>query len=80
MKTVKMNIQILTKSFLDFMRGKTLIVTVILQGFKRLDISKCLIFSFQNRVLTFKVTMLERCTLQSTKKFHRHSEHHTQWV
>jgi hypothetical protein len=47
MKTVKTKIQILTKIFLDFMRGKTLkTVTVILQGFKRLDISVCLIFSF----------------------------------
>jgi hypothetical protein len=44
---VKTKIQILTKNFLDFMRGKTLkTVTVILQGFKRLDISICFIFSF----------------------------------
>jgi hypothetical protein len=50
MKTVKTKIQILMKSFLDLMRGKTLkIVTVILQGFKyidHIDISICLIFNF----------------------------------
>jgi hypothetical protein len=45
-KTVKMKIQIVMK-FLGFHERDTLkIVTVILQGFKRLDVSVCLIFSF----------------------------------
>jgi hypothetical protein len=60
MKTVKMKIQILMNSFLDFMREKTLkIVTVILQGFKRLDISICLIFYFY----TLKLLWFQRCIL-----------------
>jgi hypothetical protein len=58
------------------MRGKTLkIVTVILQGFKRLDISVCLICSFihieHERTLHFQNDTENKCGVLRTSLLHQ---------